>query len=83
MKRKVGKFIASRNIVNNLEYMTVLMQKCIIYRAEASFYQDSIEYLAYSEMFDEISEGEIIPSYQIIFDYDSSSDSVFVSAERH
>ena len=40
-----------------------IMSKCIIYRAEAMYLKDWVEYVARSECFDELQEGEYMPQY--------------------
>jgi hypothetical protein len=41
----------------------LVMQKCIVYRAEMRYDKCSVEYRAFSEDFDEISEAEVVPRY--------------------
>ncbi len=42
-----------------------VMSRCIILRAEHYVMEDVIEYWAYSEMFDKIDEGYLVPEYKI------------------
>ena len=49
------------------EILRDVMSKCIIVRAEFLFAKRTIDYVALSELFDEVSFGEIIPDYDIIF----------------
>lgn len=46
----------------------------VILRAEALFLKSCIEYIGLCEKFDELTEGEEIPSYDV--EYDLTTDSV-------
>lgn len=43
----------------------VVMSRCLIVRAEHNVIRDVIEYWAYSEMFDKLDEGYLIPEYTL------------------
>jgi hypothetical protein len=40
--------------------------RMLIYRAEMMFHRDSVEYIAVSDLFDEVEQGECPPEYFII-----------------
>jgi hypothetical protein len=42
-----------------------VMSRCLIVRAELNVIMDVIEYWAYSEMFDKLDEGYLIPEYTL------------------
>ena len=42
-----------------------IMQRCLILRAEHYVMDDVIEYWAYSEMFDKLEDGYMVPEYKI------------------
>ena len=68
-KRK-GKFYVSRRIgemaIDNEWLRECLFSNFVIIRAEYLFYNDQIEYIAYSPLFREVEEGESIPRYELI-----------------
>lgn len=49
-----------------------VMGQCIVFRAEMLYWSDTIEYMAASEHFREIAEGEIMPLYRWCFSDDGS-----------
>lgn len=64
---KRGKFSVSMEIIReNPDFVMKLMGMCVIVRAERMFVNDSIEYIALSELFDEVEEGHQIPEYNMI-----------------
>jgi hypothetical protein len=63
--RKLGKFRIPYDTPRNWEKLLPLMAKMVIVRAEALFATDQIEYTAFSHMFEELSDGEMPPFYEI------------------
>ena len=73
MNNRVGKFKMSHRLLRaDLDNIRWVLSHFVIVRAESLYYDDTIEYVAYSELFDEIPEGEIIPEYEIIIGEDKS-----------
>lgn len=71
IKNRKGKFYIKFTDLNvelcgNGNIIQLIMGKVIIIRAESLFDREEIEYLAYSELFDEIKEGTVAPTYAII-----------------
>ena len=78
LDNRIGKFtISYLYLQTNKNDILTLMGNMIIVRAESLFHENVIEYIAYSELFDEIEQGLEIPSYIIYSSNDGS-----VRAER-
>jgi len=67
---RAGKFLIHFDMIeeaaDNIETESVLaniFSRCIIYRAEAMYYSKCIEYQAFSNDFDIVEEGGLIPEY--------------------
>jgi hypothetical protein len=79
---KRGRFSITRMILlQQPEVLLAVMSHMLIVRAESMFDSDKIEYIAYSNLFDTISESEPTPSYTIIIA--ETKDGPKVTAERH
>ena len=64
--RRYGKFRIDRKFIESYsETIKQVMGQCIILRAEFMAMHGHIEYQAISDLFDEVSEGDIIPEYRI------------------
>ena len=67
--RKLGKYQLSyellADIVNGTLDFKDVFKNFIVVKAEFLLASDSIEYIAYSEAFDTLAEGEIVPTYTI------------------
>lgn len=64
IKKRTGSFQISHELL--LKHPDIAMKifaKCIIVRAESLFINNSIEYNAYSPLFDEVDDGVISPEY--------------------
>jgi len=69
--RRFGRFtIPCKWIHQSQPVAQLVMSKVIVVRAQHLFELDLIEYFAYSEMFREVSEGEVTPDY--VWHIDSS-----------
>jgi hypothetical protein len=55
--------------------------RMIIYRAEMMFHKDCVEYIAISDLFDEVEQGECPPEYVIIV-HNTEDGTYVVSADR-
>ena len=64
---RMGRFHISRMILRNTDEKTLLsfFANFIIVRAESMFSSDTVEYIAYSRLFDVTDEGETAPMYTI------------------
>ena len=67
MNRRIGKFSMCYIDIGcgNTRDLQRIMSKMIILRAEMLAYNNTIEYYANSDMFEEVKEGEMIPEYRI------------------
>jgi hypothetical protein len=55
--------------------------RMIIYRAEMMFHKDCVEYIAISDLFDEVEQGQCPPEYMIIVE--TNEDGTYViSAQK-
>lgn len=67
LDRKRGIFnIARPYIIKYPVFVKAIMGQMIILRAEFIFHKDCIEYVALSDLFKEIKEGDELPIYDII-----------------
>lgn len=62
LKRRLGRFYVSREFVYSPE-MRVLMSHVVVLECRFEFPSERFFYTAYSEMFDYVKEGEIVPFY--------------------
>lgn len=81
MKRRIGKFVIDRGLFDqafNNEICTKDLQEILsnflVVRAEMIFYRDSVEYHAYSTLFDVIPEGVDVPVYELQIEYSIAKD---------
>lgn len=66
-KRKAGKFSIPIGMLDTLpDLVKEIMGHCVIFRAEMLYLYNSIEYFAYSDLFNTIEIGEVPPTYRII-----------------
>jgi hypothetical protein len=66
--KRMGKFKVSRElIIEQPEMVSLIMQNCIILRAEDRLWEGLVTYWAISPLFEEASEGEQIPTYMWTF----------------
>lgn len=64
MKNRKGIFTISRELMyDNPEMVMKIMGKCIILRAECIALNNTIEYHAVSDEFNEVSEGSVVTGY--------------------
>jgi hypothetical protein len=76
MKKRRGRFTISMSLLREVEegraycreQLKQIMGMCVVYRAEARFENDSVEYWAFSELFEEKEEYESAPEYRWIVD---------------
>lgn len=82
MKRK-GFFKLDKQIIEKEpEIVMQLLGKMIIVRAEMMYITNTIEYGAYSELFEEVEEGKFIPTYDIkIHKIPNNDDGIDISFE--
>jgi hypothetical protein len=67
-KEKLGKFYISRICLNNWRQLLGLFSRMVVVRCECHYARDQMEYIAYSDLFEEIELGEAIPEYNFVFD---------------
>lgn len=65
--RRLGRFVFTKRLLEepNLNRIKKVMAKVVILRAEYDPSYDGFAYIAFSEEFDEIEFGAMIPEYQI------------------
>ncbi|HQV22465.1 MAG TPA: hypothetical protein PLJ88_05195 [Agitococcus sp.] len=69
LSKRHGLFVIPMHLLNsNHSSVLKIMSKCFIYRAEAMYLKDWVEYVARSECFDELELGEYMPQYDWIVD---------------
>lgn len=67
VKRRIGIFSIDIKLVHtDPEMVQKVMSKVIVTRCEMIFHKDVFEYVALSPHFDELSEGESPPTYQVV-----------------
>jgi hypothetical protein len=74
IKKRIGRFAITSNIIEdpkNRNILSILFSKVIVVEAVMKFYNNSIEYTAMSEYFDEIEDGCKPYWYKVILDNDS------------
>ena len=66
MNNRIGRFVISRLFVEkDPETARAVMGMVIVVRCEMMLASDTLEYMALSPEFDEVQEGEIIPTYEV------------------
>jgi hypothetical protein len=64
---RLGTFDISRtDILESPELVMAITGRMLIYRAEMMFHKNSVEYIAVSDLFDEVEKGECPLEYLII-----------------
>lgn len=65
--RRLGRFHVSRCLLENWAdgAILALFSNFVVVRAEVRYEFDSIEYLAFSELFEEVEQGIVPPLYEI------------------
>lgn len=81
LPRNLGKFYISDRVFQSegWENMQKYLSHFLIVRCEFLFCSQCFEYIAYSNLFDEIKEGEEPPEYDL--DFKSTKDKIIV--KRH
>ena len=69
-KRQIGKFSIDRDILDKILNGEILhfediLKHFIIVKAEMDFASNSVEYYAYSNLFEELNIGHIVPYYTL------------------
>jgi hypothetical protein len=69
-KKKIGKFSIDGSLIEgtiNNRYIGLsdILNKFIIIRAEYLYHINAVEYIAYSELFEEVPELSAVPIYEI------------------
>ena len=78
--RRLGKFFISLKVIDQYPIeLKRLFYNVLIIRAETLYWNNTIEYTAISQYFDEIAEGCEPPIYKFIFDRDKP---YFMKAEK-
>ena len=63
-KRRIGRFAIPFNLLETADpFARAILDKVFIVRAEAQLYSKEVSYIAYSDMFDEIQIGLMVPGY--------------------
>lgn len=68
---RIGKFAISFNVFMSLNVADCLkiMGHFVVIKAKYYSWYDKVEYVAYSPLFDCVSEGEEIPEYAIVVEF--------------
>jgi len=79
---RLGQFdIPRSDILESPELVMAITGRMIIYRAEMMFHKDTMEYIAISDLFEEIEQGQCPPEYVMVVE--KTEDGTYVvSAER-
>ena len=73
LKKNIGKFnLPYNDVINQEDYVKQIHSKMIIARAEILPYPIEIEYIALSDLFDPITEGEVVPLYYVTVDHEDN-----------
>ena len=87
--QRIGKFRVSAHIIansnredNNRDFLHLLFGRCIIIQAGYNFEHDAFEYLAFSDLFEEITPGALIPYYLIDVENMENQDVPNLSARK-
>uniref|UniRef100_A0A6H1Z9W2 Uncharacterized protein n=1 Tax=viral metagenome TaxID=1070528 RepID=A0A6H1Z9W2_9ZZZZ len=66
--RKLGKFkIYHHDIQRNPDKAKAVMAECIIVRAESMYHENTIAYIAISDLFEIVPYGKTVPVYRVLF----------------
>lgn len=63
---RIGRFVVSADLLRDWEQILPLMAGMVVVRCEWMYYNRTVEYIAYSRLFDEIGEGFDPPKYEMI-----------------
>lgn len=70
--RRYGRFTISGDWLEKLEdkpeWINIVFNGLIIFRAEHLYHMHAVEYVAYSEYFDLLDVGHIIPKYTLVIE---------------
>ncbi|MDX5584114.1 MAG: hypothetical protein QNK20_04175 [Aureibaculum sp.] len=67
--KRPGKFLVSEHLIrNNPDMVMKLLGNVLIVRVERLYFNDTVEYQGYSELFDVVEEGSFIHNYDITYD---------------
>jgi len=79
---RLGQFNIQRSaIIESPELVMAITARMIIYRAEMMFHKDCVEYIAISDLFDEVEQGECPPEYMMVIEITDEGTYV-VSAQK-
>lgn len=71
MQRRIGKFSISRRLIEDApDTCLLVMAKVIVIRAEMLFESNSVEYVALSQLFDEVPQDCESPTYRVMVNLD-------------
>lgn len=69
MKKRLGKFYISRQVIDGPEIPEVFKQLSFVpYRVELLADRDEFEYIGTSPAFEELEKGKSVPTYNIILE---------------
>lgn len=82
--KRRGKFYISRHFFeSDCESVKKIMGECLITRCEQLYHMDAFEYIAISDWFEEVSDGDLLPVYDFIMKRESPDEDVqLVGAKR-
>lgn len=79
MQRRFGHFsLGLKLIQEHPDWVKLLMGKCIITRCEFMYHNGLLEYTGLCDEFRELKEGEMVPTYMIVF----GNNNVYISEEK-
>jgi hypothetical protein len=79
--KRLGKFyVTSYLLRENPDAMFEIMKYMVVVRAEARFDTDTVDYIAYSPLFELKEEDQETPRYSIVLDW---NDGCKVTATKH
>ena len=67
-KNKIGRFSISATLLREWERFIPMFGNFAIIDARLHWDTQSVEYLAYSELFDEVDQSQAAPTYEITID---------------
>lgn len=67
MNKRIGRFAISKQLIeHDPDTARAILGRCIVVRCEMIYAHDTLEYVALSQDFDEVSQREIVPQYDVI-----------------
>lgn len=70
--RHIGNFEVSAEVINDHpDVLRTIMGTLIVLRAENDFATATVQYTAICAGFEEVAEGEVIPTYDVEYDPDT------------